>query len=178
MDVSLLTRYNNYSYPAGGFTRARQRAEAAAPLRLAENPAAVNNGAQGGQYPARQIKRVGYTELNGSWDQFMLTRFVDLVERSTGSALDAGAIMRRYDADGDGLLNIQEQTAMIEGLTKAELERGDTPLTLSVVEQLWELTGQNEPKYAAGLPGAIRRYERLFFYEGRDIAEEDAVMAV
>jgi len=185
MNVSLLTKYNGNFYPAHGLTRKNRtlRPQAGqvleAPRDIQGNGPAANKGMSVGHYPA-QIKRVGYTELDGSWDQFMLSRFVDLIERNTGSTLDAGAIMRKYDADGDGLLSVDEQTAMIEGLTKADIEREEISRSAaeSIVEQLRELSGQNEPKYAAGLLKAVRRYERLFLYENRDTPEEAAVMAV
>ena len=184
MNISLLTKYNNYSYPARSLrvnnpVRRRQAAPATeTPQAAPDSATAVNKGMS--RYTAKQVKRVGYTQLNGSWDQFMLSRFVDLLERSTGNTLDAGAIMRRYDADGDGLLNTDEQTAMIEGLTKAVAEREEISRSVaeSIVEQLKDLTGRNESKYASGLLKAVRRYERLFLYENKETPEETAIMAV
>ena len=185
MNVSLLTKYYNYSYPARGQARAKN---AHRPLnaQVLETPQAIPEAGtvtRGGMYvnhnPSKQIKRVGYTELNGSWDQFMLSRFIDLIERNTGGTLDAGAIMRKYDADGDGLLNADEQTAMIEGITKAEIDRTEISrsVTESIIEQLKALSTPDESKYAAGLLRAVRRYERLFYYENKETPEQ-AVLAV
>jgi len=186
MNVSLLTKYNNYSYPARtppriNAARRAQAAQLSETQRLTpDDGTAVHNEPHIGRYPSKQIKRVGFTALNGSWDQFMLSRFIELIERNTGGTLDAGAIMRKYDADGDGLLNADEQTAMIGGLTKAEFERPDASrsVTESIIEQLKALSAQEEPKYASGLLGAVRRYERLFYYENTELPEEAAVLAV
>ena len=181
MNVSLLTKYTNYSYPTRAaqvkpprLPQSPQPAETAQPI--SDSGAAANKSAF---INPQQIKRVGYTELNGSWDQFMLSRFVELIERNTGSTLDAGAIMRKYDADGDGLLNTDEQTAMIEGLTEAEIEGRKISQTAAenIIEQLKELSNQrqDEPKYATGILRAVRRYERMFFYDNRETPEELAV---
>jgi len=186
MDISLLTRYSSYSLAARGFSRpnSAKRPQAAAPAdytRTAEEHGAeVQNKRPVKDYRANQLKRVGYTELGGSWDQFMLARFVETVERSTGGTLDAGAIMRKYDADGDGLLNTDEQTAMIEGLTKSELERFEFSRAAaeSIIEQLKGLSGREDTRYATGLLKAARRYERLFLYEDIGADEEAAVVAV
>ena len=186
MNVSMLTRYSNFAYPArslfpaGNVKRAQTAPLPEAAQAAPENGGAVSRNMQTGQAAARQIKRVGYTGLDGSWDQFMLSRFVELVERSTGNALDAGAIMKKYDLDGDGLLSAEEQTALIEGLTKTELGRSDISrsITESVIEQLRGLSGLNEPKYATGLLKAARRYERLFLYENKETPEEAAAIAV
>jgi len=184
MNVSLLTRYSNYSYPARGLARIDKQPRTQAARTPETQQAAPDSGAAArmpvSHYSSKEIRHVGYTELNGSWDQFMLSRFVELIEQNTGTTLDAGAIMHRYDADGDGLLSADEQTAMIEGLTKAEFEHPDISrsVTESIIEQLKALSDQNEPRYAVGLLRAVRSYEMLFLYENNELPEEAAVMAV
>ncbi|MDR2648722.1 MAG: hypothetical protein LBB94_03265 [Clostridiales bacterium] len=189
MNVSFLARYNNYSYPARGLARANpaQRNQAAAARDnaralpgISDNEAAARGGLFVNRYPSKLIKRVGYTELDGSWDQFAVSRFVDLIERNTGGALDAGAVMRRYDADGDGLLNMDEQTAMIKGLTKAEFEGVEVSREVaeSVIEQLRELSERDETRNVSGMIMAVRQYERMFFYKNSETPEEIMVTAV
>ena len=186
MNVSLLTKYNNYSYPA----RSRinpVRQPRAMPVKEGVESAlsglssmtAAHKGLYISHHPSNYIKRAGYTELNGSWDQFAVSRFIDLLERNTGSTLDADAIMRKYDADGDGLLNPDEQTAMIEGLTKAEFE-GEISRSIaeSIIEQLKELSEQNNSGRAYDMQRAVRRYERLFLYESMEVPDETAALAV
>jgi len=187
MNVSLLSKYNNYSYPARGMARLNRagRTQASA---VSENTQNIINDStnthkkhlENHHYPSKLAKRVGYTELNCSWDQFTVTRFVELIEKNTGNTLDAGAVMRRYDADGDGLLNMEEQTAMIEGLTSNDYE-GDAisrSVAESIVEQLREMNVQNESRFVSGIQKAARRYERLFLYDGSEIPEDAAMIAV
>jgi len=186
MDVSLLTKYSGYPNPAYGPGRTKYTGHArygqpAANMPIVQDIGKISGAVeQNNRNPQNLLKRVGYTELNGSWDQYMLSRFVDLIERSTGNTLDTSAIMRRYDADGDGLLNVDEQAAMIEGLTKAEFGKDEISRSVSesIVEQLKELSEEHEPKYAAGLLRAIRRYERLFLYDNKELPEEPAVLAI
>ncbi|MDR1559466.1 MAG: hypothetical protein LBS84_07195 [Clostridiales bacterium] len=183
MNVSLLTRYSNYSYPARGLTPANRTRRSVVPeaaQTLPDSGAAARGKLFVKHNPAKPIKHVGYTELSDSWDQYTVSRFVDLIERNTGSALDAGEVMRRYDADGDGLLSMDEQTALIEGLAKSEFE--DTNISRevaeSIIDQLKELSGRDETRYASGIARAVRQYERLFFYESLEASDEAAVIAV
>ena len=185
MNISLLAKYNSYSFPARSLTRLnRIRQNQSAPVKDIKNTfnnvGAINKGLFINHYPSKLIKRVGYTELNGNWDQFIVTRFVDLIERNTGKTLDASTIMRKYDTNGDGLLNMDEQTAMIEGLTKAEYGKAELSQSVlkSIVDMLNELSGQNERKDASSIQRAVRRYERLFLFENQEIPEENTILAV
>jgi hypothetical protein len=185
MNVSLLTKYSN-SYPARGAAKAnRVHNMHTTPIHhnteINSDIPGMHKGLFVNHSPSNISKRVGYTELNGLWDQFTVSRFVDLVKRNTGNTLDAGAIMRKYDADGDGLLDMNEQTALIEGLTKAEYSGLEISRSTaeSIVEQLRELlSGMDEARHTSGLQRAARMYERLFLYDNTELPEEDAVIAV
>ena len=184
MNISLLTKYNNYFFSTRGLSRANRIKPAHAAPVIENSETAPNTAAHRGSFinhnPSRLIKRVGYTDLNGSWDQFTVSRFIELIERTTGGTLDAGAIMRKYDANGDGYLNPEEQTAMIEGLAKAENEKAKISRSVAenIIEQLKELTGKNETRFASDIQRAVRKYERLFMYENKKISEDSAELAV
>jgi len=184
MNISLFTKYSNYSFPARGLTRLNHtRHKPAVSVRDAAgntlNKIGINKGLFINHYYSKPLKRAGHADLN-SWDQFTVSRFVDLIERNTGSTLDASAIMRKYDTNGDGLLSIDEQTAMIEGLTKAEYGKTELSQSLmkSIVDMLKELSGQNERKDISGIQRAVRKYERLFLFENKETPEETTFMAV
>jgi len=182
MNISLLTKYNNYSYPAHSLAKSNsvRNAPVLPVYEHSGNESAVTGVHKSiNYYSTSTIKRVGYTEVNGLWDQFTVSRFIDLIQQNTGSTIDAGAIMRRYDLDGDGLLDMDEQTAMIEGLSKAEYhgEEISQSVMKSIIEQLKEMTGQ-ERKHVSELQSVAKMYERLFLFEFLEEPEEVAMLAV
>jgi Leucine-rich repeat (LRR) protein len=124
-----------------------------------------------GKPAAGFMKSVGYLK-DDSWDRFTVARFVDAVSKSVGASFDVEEIMKRFDINGDGFLNRDEQTAMIEGLATGEYEKTafSKSIAQSIVEQLKDLYVQNGQNERSRELKTIRKYENLFWYEN-DLSE-------
>jgi hypothetical protein len=114
--------------------------------------------------PSKYVKRTGHSlrpDRDGVWDTFAVARFVDLVCKTTGSTLDARAILQKYDLNGDGVLSREEQSAMVEALTASE-RPNEVIASASILNDAL----QNEKfRPYAQIRQAARRYERMFWYD-------------
>jgi hypothetical protein len=117
--------------------------------------------AMGSIHAGKALRRMGKTKSD-FWDRAMVARFVDLISKSSGSTLDAAAILKTYDLNGDGALSKEEQTAMIEALSR------DNPGVpeQAVAAALERLKSENlNSMIHHSLRQAISFYESLFWYE-------------
>jgi hypothetical protein len=163
------SNYNKYSKPEESRIRAREEAglpevemsssnesNAALPLTPAK---IVMNSLRSG----KALKLAGKIK-NGAWDRSQVARFVDLISKATGDTLDAASILRTYDINGDGMLSQEEQTAMIEALSKSSSGASEQAIS-SALNQLKDDERAELAMIQNGLKMASSFYESLFWYE-------------